>query len=431
MTDTAEVAGVATQLPFNAEMWMRDLAYELGEPTLTSVETAWFANAIEGVIVDKAMTESVRIMGVVEPPILFMNENHEWSVLDGLRRIAAAKAAGIDVLNAMVFSAYQAKAGGRYALTIALNQLRSDNPIKEYEAIEELVATGLTYGQITEVTGMSGGTIKRRLRLRSLAPALMQAGREGKVGPGVLESASKLTVEEQTKLSEKVAAHEGKGKALTAADVSSGRKVDRNAAQARTLPDAVFAPTDDDPYGQVAGICDRLIRRLHDIPDEPVRTFMLGKIGEVQYLARDISNGVKPYVPMTAQHIPSPDMPEAWFHDGGIIHTGSGMPVTGSMAIEATRTPFELTEEEKAALDKPMPAAWWADSRMVGLGPNHVPEMVNTQSSTDPLTFAASLGTSDSKEEAIAEPTAVAEKPKRGRKPKQAAPAAGMEVGQP
>ena len=85
----------------------------------------------------------------------------------------------------------------RAALTLALHASRSASPASELQAIEELLAGGGEAAdkvkRIAEETGMPVQTVRRRLRLRALSPALRKAFEAGELAATVAEAAAKLT----------------------------------------------------------------------------------------------------------------------------------------------------------------------------------------------------------------------------------------------
>ncbi|MGO9882227.1 MAG: hypothetical protein ACLP4R_29910 [Solirubrobacteraceae bacterium] len=130
-------------------------------------------------------------------------------------------------------------------LTLALHASRTASPASELQAIEIILATGdaesesLTVTEIAAQTGMSVQTVRRRLRLRSLTPALRAAFDEGKITASLAEAAARLPAACQQKLEGQLEA----GSRLSAADV---REIARHGTADATgeLPDELFVEAD-------------------------------------------------------------------------------------------------------------------------------------------------------------------------------------------
>lgn len=103
---------------------------------------------------------------------------------------------------------------------------RHANPAAELAAIERLQEEGHTEKQIAAASGMSVGTIRARLRLRSLCAELRDAFDSGKITLGVAEGLVKLSRDEQTTLAVQF---EETGM-LTSKDVKNARRVQRAAS---------------------------------------------------------------------------------------------------------------------------------------------------------------------------------------------------------
>jgi hypothetical protein len=101
---------------------------------------------------------------------------------------------------------------------LTTNAVRKPNPLEELRRIETLLDQGASEGQIAKATGMPLGTIRKRLKLKRLAPELRAALDEGRVAVSVAEQAAKLTKTQQRDL----AAQDGP---ITAATVKDKRQV--------------------------------------------------------------------------------------------------------------------------------------------------------------------------------------------------------------
>ena len=86
----------------------------------------------------------------------------------------------------------------RGGLALALHATRSASPASELREIEAILKSGdpdgdvATIKEIAAQTGMSVQTVRRRLRLRSLTPAIRDAFEQGRVTASVAEAAARL-----------------------------------------------------------------------------------------------------------------------------------------------------------------------------------------------------------------------------------------------
>jgi len=193
----------------------------------------------------RQLVASVRRYGVVTPVILVdTGDGQGRQLVDGRRRVLAAKEAGLTHVEAVTYSFDREDARGFPAelLTLTLNELRRPNPVAEAEAIRRLLDRGAPLRDICRATGMSPARVKQRMRLLNLAAPLAQALSQGEIAVGVAEAAAKLGPTEQRALADRLAE---RGK-LTLEDVSEARSARRKAAQSTldlpTLPAVANSP---------------------------------------------------------------------------------------------------------------------------------------------------------------------------------------------
>ena len=126
-------------------------------------------------------------------------------------------------------------------MTLALHASRTASPASELEAIETILATGgaeseaVTVKEIAAQTGMSVQTVRRRLRLRSLTPALRAAFDKGKITASLAEAAARLSEAHQTTLEQQLESDNR----LSLADVREVAR-DRTAGATGELPGGLF-----------------------------------------------------------------------------------------------------------------------------------------------------------------------------------------------
>lgn len=181
---------------------------------------------------DPDLVKSIERFGILVPVTLVEHDYH-YTIVDGRRRVAAARQLGIETVPALVL---YLEDNSLDVATLVTNNLRRPNPTAEYDAIARLVEAGATEEVIAQATGMARGTIKERLRLhRNLLPVLSTALREGKLTYSLAKAISRLPRARQEALAEVYVA-DGH---LTSTDVSRVRQVAHD-AQTAQLPDRIF-----------------------------------------------------------------------------------------------------------------------------------------------------------------------------------------------
>jgi len=201
--------------------------------------------AQDAIAPSRQLVASVRNYGVVTPVILVdTGDGQGRQLVDGRRRVLAAKEAGLTHVEAVIYSfdREDARTFPAELLTLALNELRRPNPVAEAEALRRLLDRGAPLRDICCATGMSPARVKQRMRLLNLAAPLAQALSQGEIAAGVAEAAAKLGSTEQRALADRLAE---RGK-LTLEDVAEARSARRQSAQAAlslpTLPAVANSP---------------------------------------------------------------------------------------------------------------------------------------------------------------------------------------------
>lgn len=242
-----------TPMPFSPGLFPAPSVSLGAGPKLAQIPLSAFPADLVGPRPGREFRSSVSRYGVVVPVVLEEDpagtvtcRHATFSLLDGNRRVMAAREAGFETIPARVFGATTI---GSH-LTLALNGLRTANPVTEYEAIRELIAAGHSESDITRITGFPASRLRARMQLEGLEPALFDALRRQAITQGIAEGAARLPVALQSEL---VATLEATGK-LTAKDLRAVRQASLESAVA-SLPIDIFepAPNVDVPVGDVAG----------------------------------------------------------------------------------------------------------------------------------------------------------------------------------
>jgi len=206
-------------------------------------------DGFEDAVPSAKLRELIRDLGLLQPVVVVPARSGRYRVVEGRRRCKAiAQLAEADdrrmapTIDALIVEGRQtSRREVRGGLTLALHASRSASPASELQAIETILDTGgadseaVTVKEIAAQTGMSVQTVRRRLRLRSLTPALRAAFAEGKVTASLAEAAARLPQACQQQLEGQL---EG-GSRLSIADVREVAR-DRIADATGELPGGLF-----------------------------------------------------------------------------------------------------------------------------------------------------------------------------------------------
>lgn len=177
------------------------------------------------------MIESIREFGVLEP-IVMRREGTKLKLINGRRRILAARAAEVKRVPVRIFSKNWED---DRIMALLLNEQRANNPVAELNAVEELLDQGYEESDICLETGLKHNRIKSLLRLRNLIPPIREAFESGRIKFTVADNVSKLPNLQQRKLLRTLE----EGDKLTMRNVSDVKRVRRYEAVSR-LPIGLF-----------------------------------------------------------------------------------------------------------------------------------------------------------------------------------------------
>jgi ParB/RepB/Spo0J family partition protein len=149
-----------------------------------------------------ALVESLKDQGFLPafPIVVAPQSNGVYRILDGRRRTAAAAKAGLEVVLAVVVE-------GGAAFTILAHATRSENPVAELRAYQELMRAGMSEEQIARAGYASLQRIRRIAKLNRLIPEIAGRVESGEVAPGVAFEIARLSPDAQQALAkeEKIA----------------------------------------------------------------------------------------------------------------------------------------------------------------------------------------------------------------------------------
>lgn len=199
---------------------------------------------------ERSLVESISALGILEPIKVDLTDGGTtlWRVIDGVRRIKAARRAGLETIPALIrvrdITNWHDLHTVPPVLSLTLNSQRSANPAAELAAIERLMeqSSGVPEGRLPSIiaaaTGMPIPRVKERLKLRRLVPELRAALAEGRLPGAIAKEASSLPEAAQRRIAERC-----RGRRIKGRDVDEERSAWR-AAAIEALPDELF---DDEP----------------------------------------------------------------------------------------------------------------------------------------------------------------------------------------
>lgn len=207
----------------------------------------------------RSMILSAGELGILEPVILGapVGPDDFYEVLDGMRRIWAAREAGLTEIPARIAVG---PTKGNAILTLITNEQRSTNPISEYRSITKLADTQFSETEIARLTGMPVQTIRKRMRIRQLVPEFFAMFEIGDLPTALAEELAKLPPSEQNEALHRIN-HEGEK--LTHGLLQDVRSVRREAAVMELLPGLEDLDEMGDPSPEVTrGRALLLIERI-------------------------------------------------------------------------------------------------------------------------------------------------------------------------
>ena len=150
------------------------------------------------------LKDSVKRMGIIQPVILTEQADESGeihlAIVDGNRRVAAARAAGMEQIPAVVFEGLEPNTIAE--TTLASNSFRTSNYLAEFWALKQLERNQYQYNDIVAASGMASSTLKLRNSLSGLHRDLFVALRNGQINQTEATAAAKLPRHQQDALAE-------------------------------------------------------------------------------------------------------------------------------------------------------------------------------------------------------------------------------------
>lgn len=167
---------------------------------------------------------SVRKFGIlqailVRPATTVNQKDGMYFVLDGRRRVLAAKIIGLKDVPALIVTDSSVLDG--HVMTLEAQSQRSDNPISEYRAIKSLLSEGYTEAGIKDALGVSVDRMHKMLTLDVLDETILAGVQESKIAVTTAMKMAKLSKPYREELAEKFK----KEKKLLGRDVAEVKQV--------------------------------------------------------------------------------------------------------------------------------------------------------------------------------------------------------------
>jgi ParB family chromosome partitioning protein len=131
------------------------------------------------------LAESIKAQGVIQPIVVALRDDGQYTIIAGERRWRASKLAGLNEVPVVV----REVGTDQELLELALveNLQRADlNPIEEAEAYKSLRETfGLSQEEVAKRVGKSRSAVTNSLRLLRLPSEILDMLRDGTLAPGL------------------------------------------------------------------------------------------------------------------------------------------------------------------------------------------------------------------------------------------------------
>lgn len=148
------------------------------------------------------MVQSVHANGVITPVIVAETTDKDGVVqltlVDGNRRVAASRAAGLTSIPAVVMRGLSAAELAH--VTVIANAMRATNPVTEWWAFDELLTAGSDENDLATISGLSTSTVGNRLLMRELDKSIFEGAARGEIPPTIAMAVARLPKEAQDEL---------------------------------------------------------------------------------------------------------------------------------------------------------------------------------------------------------------------------------------
>lgn len=126
------------------------------------------------------LVDDVRFNGVIEPIVVADHGDDGYEVIDGARRLGAAKQCRHATIKATVYDAEDVT-HIRAAWRAALNEKRARNEVANFESVIKMLNDGYTHEAISNATGLGMLVIEQIVQIGSLHCDIVNAVKSGRI----------------------------------------------------------------------------------------------------------------------------------------------------------------------------------------------------------------------------------------------------------
>lgn len=148
----------------------------------------------EDCIPSAKFVENIGAIGIKVPVMLRKNE-HGYMIVDGRRRIQAARSLGLEVIPAVIVEDEDSELTG-----LMLNLQRSPNLANEVETLRMYIKAGYTQKEIADLLNVTRTQLKKHFRLLNLCKEALNKIKSGELSGSIAFELSRLPKEAQKEL---------------------------------------------------------------------------------------------------------------------------------------------------------------------------------------------------------------------------------------
>ncbi len=283
-----------------------------------------------------AFITSVRRFGVIQP-IILRQAHGVLSLVDGRRRLAAARDIGLTEIPALIMQSTNSFGA---AVSLIANTQRSPNPRAEYQAIDTLVRDGRTTAEIAQMLSLPVRRVERRYVISRLIPSLLSLYHAGHISHATALAATQLDAEAQSRC---VQLRDTSGR-LTTADVQTAVRMQREQQQTLYLPEQPRQTVVVGPSPEYVLELEAEVEQLRTRLRQEGQDHQLTRI-ERDQLLQNRPNLTRQQSPLTA--VEARDAVVEFLRSR--VHFSDGTTLSGRINNTLTGPVFELTVRSQAS----------------------------------------------------------------------------------
>lgn len=174
----------------------------------------------EDCIPSAKFVENIGAIGIKVPVMLRKNE-HGYMIVDGRRRIQAARSLGLEMVPAVIVEDEDSELTG-----LMLNLQRSPNLANEVETLRMYIKAGYTQKEIADLLNVTRTQLKKHFRLLNLCKEALNKIKSGELSGSIAFELSRLPKEAQKELV---------SSGQITKEVVHGRKISKNLSSLASL----------------------------------------------------------------------------------------------------------------------------------------------------------------------------------------------------